>query len=281
VNGLAPARSGWVFSERSRWFCSFAVVVGLHGGATLAALNWNGADIIEGAAPAALLIDMVAVASAPDFPQSQPVPEPSVATPAREPPPVVEPESVVRPEPEVELPTPPIGPAHEAAVEPTEEAAPREAFDADPFDVTPLEPAQQTLESSAVHAAKPAQDVLASPPAMPAPAAATAPQHGESILIEGSVATWQALLLAHLEKHKRYPREAQWMKQEGVVELYFTMDREGRVLDARIEQSAQSSALDREALALLVRAEPLPLPPEAAPDATFELIVPIEFALKR
>lgn len=43
--------------------------------------------------------------------------------------------------------------------------------------------------------------------------------------------------------------------------MSFCLDREGRVLDVRIERSSGSDALDREALASLRRASPAPAPP--------------------
>lgn len=254
MNGAVLARDSLLSGETLRWMYSFTVVVGLHGGATLVALNWQRAELSAGAPPAVLLIDMSPAAPAPNVAPSPPVPEHRVETP----PPIPEPEPLPKPlpEPEVALPEP----VREVVTEPVSETPPQE---------TPIEEPEEAV-----------QETVASHPAIPAPAAA-APKQGESMLTEGAVATWQALLLAHLEKHKRYPREAQWLKQEGVVELYFAMNRAGRVLDARIETSSQSAALDREALELLVRAEPLPAPPAEVPDATFELIVPVEFALKR
>jgi protein TonB len=92
--------------------------------------------------------------------------------------------------------------------------------------------------------------------------------------------TWRGLLLGHLERHKRFPREAQWRRQQGVVYLRFTMDRQGRVLSAKIERSAGFAALDEETLALIYRAQPLPPPPDDVPGDPLELIVPVQFFMR-
>lgn len=115
----------------------------------------------------------------------------------------------------------------------------------------------------------PATTAPVSRPAPPSPSASTAPQD------------WKARLLAHLESKKRYPPSAQRLRQEGVVHVRFTMDRAGRVLTARIERASGRSLLDREALALLERAQPLPPPPVEVQGATLELVAPVEFFLAR
>jgi len=59
------------------------------------------------------------------------------------------------------------------------------------------------------------------------------------------------------------------------------MDRAGRVLASRIERSSGRALLDREALAMLARAQPLPAPPPEISGATIELTTPVEFFLSR
>ena len=92
--------------------------------------------------------------------------------------------------------------------------------------------------------------------------------------------TWQSALLARLEQFKRYPNLAQFRHQEGVVQLRFTMDRQGHVLSAQIAKSSGYDALDDETLALIHRAEPLPPPPPEVTGATIGLTVPVQFSLK-
>src|SRR3546814_4486075 len=47
-------------------------------------------------------------------------------------------------------------------------------------------------------------------------------------------ATWEALILAHLDKYCRYPARARAVGQQGVAHIRFTMNREGRFLLAEL-----------------------------------------------
>lgn len=116
--------------------------------------------------------------------------------------------------------------------------------------------------------------------APPAPAVA-APAPGAASAVAGNaVPTWQGSLRAHLERHKRYPEVAQFRRQQGVSTIRFVIDRAGRVLTARLERASGHTSLDEEALALLDRAQPLPLPPEEIPGERIELVVPVQFFLR-
>lgn len=93
--------------------------------------------------------------------------------------------------------------------------------------------------------------------------------------------SWEGRLLAQLNKHRRYPNMAQRHRQQGVPYIRFVMDREGRVLSSRIERSSGFPELDREAVGLPKRAQPLPRPPAEKAGDTLELVVPVEFFLHR
>jgi protein TonB len=119
--------------------------------------------------------------------------------------------------------------------------------------------------------------VAASPPvtaapAISAPETAAPPSH--------AALNWQGLLLARLEQAKHYPMAAQERRQQGVVLLHFTMDRDGQVLTADIRKSSGYDLLDQEALALIRRAQPLPKPPPDVIGDPIALAVPVEFFLK-
>lgn len=138
-----------------------------------------------------------------------------------------------------------------------------------PANVETLPLAVEPAPTPAVSAAPPAPATTA-PPARPAPPAAVA----------ASAQTWEGTLLAHLERRKRYPVEARAQRREGVAHVRFTMTREGRVLSAVLERSSGHPALDREAVALLRRAQPLPKPPPEIPGDPVSLSVPVEFFLR-
>ena len=97
--------------------------------------------------------------------------------------------------------------------------------------------------------------------AAPPDEVAAAPAEGAPSLSQSRAAvSWQSALLGRLERYKRYPSEARRARREGIAYVRFTMDREGRVLSKEMERYAGWRLLDREALDLLDRAQPLPPP---------------------
>ena len=109
------------------------------------------------------------------------------------------------------------------------------------------------------------------PPARPAPPAPRA---------SSGKPTWEGLVLAHLDKNKRFPRDAMFRREQGVPYIRFVIDRQGKVLSSRLERGSGFRTLDAEAVALPRRAQPLPKPPEDVGGATIELVVPVEFFLR-
>ena len=59
------------------------------------------------------------------------------------------------------------------------------------------------------------------------------------------------------------------------------MSRDGRVLSARLERASGVASLDQEGLDLLARAQPLPPLPADQPGESLELVVPVQFSLRR
>ncbi len=106
------------------------------------------------------------------------------------------------------------------------------------------------------------------PKSLPAPPANRASSDAD--------ATWQALLLAHLEKYRRYPARARAARQQGVVHVTFRMNRQGMVLSSLVQRGSGFSTLDQAALDTIQRAQPLPPIPDDRPDIV-ELTLPVEF----
>jgi protein TonB len=115
------------------------------------------------------------------------------------------------------------------------------------------------------------------PTAAPPPQQATLPPASSR---PGADADYLASLLAWLERHKEYPREAQRRRQEGTAILAFELDRQGRVLSYRVKTSSGFAELDREVEAMIRRAEPLPPMPADMVRARLELQVPVQFRLR-
>jgi TonB family protein len=96
----------------------------------------------------------------------------------------------------------------------------------------------------------------------------------------GSCPSWQADLVRHLQQYKRYPSGAKGKREQGVVLLGFSVDRNGRVLAHRIVQSSGHADLDQEVMDMIVRAQPLPAFPASMTQTELALTVPIRFSLR-
>ena len=109
---------------------------------------------------------------------------------------------------------------------------------------------------------------------------AAAPMPGASSRNPDAVPNWKSQLVARLERYKRYPSQAQSRDEQGVAQLAFSVDRSGGVHNARIVRSSGSSLLDRETLALVERAAPLPPPPPEISGAQIAIVVPIRYNMR-
>ena len=115
-----------------------------------------------------------------------------------------------------------------------------------------------------------AQQTPPQPQQAPTTAPALAPRELPPV-----IARWQQAVVARLARFQRYPAHAKGAT--GVVNLNFSIDRQGHVLNSEIINSSGSSVLDAEALSLLTRAAPLPPPPAAVPDTDLTFVLPIRF----
>jgi protein TonB len=138
-------------------------------------------------------------------------------------------------------------------------------------------PRPATLTLSAV---QPVEEVKAADPVPETTAPTSMPAPPARQTASDQKASWEAQLLAHLEKYRRYPAMARARREEGIAYVTFRMNRAGSVLSAEIVRSSGSSLLDRAALDTLKRAQPLPKIPEDKPDP-LELSVPVEFFVHR
>ena len=86
-------------------------------------------------------------------------------------------------------------------------------------------------------------------------------------------------LAAHLNAYRVYPYEARIRREEGTVELRFSLDSQGHVRSFAVVRSSGSAALDQEAGEMMRRADPFPPPPVALGGGTLDLTVPVIFAL--
>ncbi|MBR1285986.1 energy transducer TonB [Bradyrhizobium sp. AUGA SZCCT0177] len=91
-------------------------------------------------------------------------------------------------------------------------------------------------------------------------------------------ATWQKELSAHLDKHKKYPKDR--AQQAAEIAVRFTLDRMGRVLSVSIEKGSGDAAFDEAALSMVRRSDPVPAPPPLIADEGLSFTVPVIFRVK-
>jgi len=90
--------------------------------------------------------------------------------------------------------------------------------------------------------------------------------------------TWQKELMAHLDKHKRYPAERAQKGAEILVS--FALDRMGHVLSTSIIKGSGDKAFDEAALAMIRRSDPVPQPPPLVADEGLNFTLPVIFRVK-
>lgn len=122
----------------------------------------------------------------------------------------------------------------------------------------------------------PAPDPGPPAPETTAPVSNPAPQAPRAA---GRDTSYEARLLAHIQKFRRYPAAARRMGDQGVAHLRVRIDRGGHVVSAQLLRGSGFPALDRGALDTLRRADPLPAVPADRPDP-FEMVVPVEFYIE-
>ncbi|MEG9861680.1 MAG: energy transducer TonB [Parvularculales bacterium] len=84
----------------------------------------------------------------------------------------------------------------------------------------------------------------------------------------------------HLRKYLRYPRIARINGVEGTVVVRFTLNRHGELIKHQLIEKSGVALLDREALAMLKRASPMPPFPDELTVSFEDIIMPVVFAPK-
>lgn len=139
-------------------------------------------------------------------------------------------------------------------------------------EMTAVQTPASTESVAAEATATPSSEAIPEGPRSVAPALGT----GESA--RRMRATWTKELIAHLDKHKRYPAERQQKTAEIVVS--FVLDRSGRVLSTAIVKGSGDTAFDEAALAMIRRSDPVPQPPPLIADEGLNFTLPVIFRVK-
>lgn len=236
-----PARTP---RDLSRWVICIGLALAAHAAGAAALIGPWGKPYDEVASAPVIVVELTAVAVAPQTEPTDVAPGPeqteaSVEQVAAEP--QREPEELTT----AALPAPPT----QTIPQPLPEAKPAVARQSAATTTAP-----SPAERRARRAAAPAPGAAAQSNALP---------------------SWRSALVARLERNKRYPSDAGGVR--GVAVLAFNVDRSGGVHNARIAKSSGSSALDRETLALAARAQPLPPPPAELSGAQIPVSVPLRY----
>lgn len=232
------------------WSSSFGVVVLVHL-AAIAAMLWRGtvppatADL----AADAIMLDLAATPEAP-------------------------------PVPPTDMPPGPVQPPNERSLR-TEQPRLHTHVEVPTFDSPDVQDPNQTPEEPAGPPSEEWMQAQAPPGADAAPSTRLAARQTVSGTRGEVATTWQGILLGHLERHRRYPRQAERMRQEGTAHVRFSVDQEGHVANARIERSSGNALLDTATLETLQQASPVPPPPTELAPYPVDVMVPVEFYVRR
>ena len=121
----------------------------------------------------------------------------------------------------------------------------------------------------------------AAPQALVESSRIAAPFNSDSTKRDNSEASWESRVKGHLNRYKRYPGDARKRARTGTAVVTFTVNTEGTIVSSFLEISSGTFSLDREAIAVLERAQPLPKPPpEILEGGLFKVKMPITFKLK-
>jgi periplasmic protein TonB len=95
-----------------------------------------------------------------------------------------------------------------------------------------------------------------------------------------SISSYQALVLAHLQRHRVYPPEARDRSITGVAAVRFALASNGSVISAGLARSSGESILDSAAVDMVRRASPFPPFPPGMGRARLDFAAPIRFDLR-
>lgn len=248
---------GW---PTTRWSISLLLGIGLHLFVAAFMLGWISKMAPQGVLPPAIMIELTLYQQAKSVPLDIPHgPQQNMAAPDDAPPEKL---------PE-ELPKLTSSPQGSYTIKPEKAVQKKKIAPTKPQNATPL---PVVAQKAAPITSAPLSGVSRKNAATFSSVASTA--------MSGN-ALWQSAVLAHLSRYKRYPREALRYRLQGISHVRFIVDSKGKILTKELFTSSGAKILDREALVLISRAQPLPIPPaELLHNGVIELIAPIAYNVK-
>ncbi len=252
------------------WAAGLTLALGLHGAAAFFLLvHWHAEADAVASAPI-ILVDFA------------PAPEAPAIAPTELPPGPPQPQQLAQPEPQPRVIDTQVKAEPEKPVEQTVEhtaALPPEPTPPTTVDVLPP---PRPAEARPQHKPRQRQASRASAPPTAAHravhTAALAP--GASAHDSNALPSWRSAVVAQIERHKHYPDAARARGEHGVAQVAFSVDRRGGLHDVHVLRSSGSALLDRDALAWLHRAQPLPPPPAEMRGARIHVVVPLRYDIR-
>lgn len=285
-----------------RWTASMLCVGMLHAGTVYAVVYWPREQAPAGEPPAAVMVELAPEAVAPDVPEQDVavgIPQDNVQQPSdptedvKEP---IEETKLEEPVKEPEKTEPPPEPIEEPVIEEVKpendnpelvendkaEAILEAPAKPQPEQEEPQEKPEEKEPEKEEKPEPPKKKPKPKPKPQQSPTVPTAPKPSDKknakvnaapssgTASSASIATWRGTVIAHLNRLKRSPGGAR-----GTATVAFSIDRNGTVKSARLVRSSGNSALDKEALALVRRASPVPRPPANVPGNSLLMTAPV------
>ncbi len=91
---------------------------------------------------------------------------------------------------------------------------------------------------------------------------------------------YKGRIIAHLRRHRQYPKEAKRRGIKGTARMRFTLNALGRILSSRLIASSGSTILDKGARSTVKRANPFPPFPKGLNKSRWTFTVPIRFNVR-
>lgn len=246
-------------NEFQRWLIASAIVCVVHLMATLAILHWPKTHHSASDAPPAVLVELAPLAVAPVSKIRDVAPGPEMIE--------AQPKQQLREQkPEQAAPAP------ELPQKPAEVELPA---------ASPKKQGLQKLETQKAEQQKRDQPKAAAPQTTAIPKQnlqkadrPAAPAAGSTAESQAAIASWRGAVVAHLNRFKRFPHGA----AAGTAMVAFSVDMRGRVLAARLLSSSGNSVADTDAVAMVWRANPVPVPPaNLSARGNISLNVPVRY----
>jgi protein TonB len=232
---------GW---EIRRYGAAAVAIVALHVALIAAALFWYQRPEPVGATIPAILVDLAPPAPAAQQIQTEDYKPGPVMQEAEAPPPEPPKEEMVE-----QLPPTPLQEQPVVAAPPKVEPKPQPT----PAKPQPVKDVKKPVKKRLKEESTTARAERIAPEAPSPSSGATA---------AAAAASYRSILVAHLQRFKQFPSGAA-SNEQGMAQVSFTVTRNGRVTSSRLVRSSGFASIDRAALELLQRAQPLPsFPPE-------------------